>query len=122
MPTPSPAQEALLARLHGIVVEVAGDAEVREVSAFGGRGLMVRDKMTVSARKDGSLLVRVSPSRSDELLALPGAHQSEMRPGRPMSAGWIVVDPDAIAEDDALRSWVEASLVYNRELQEGASA
>lgn len=38
---------------------------VREVSMFGGLVLMLGDKMVVSTRKDGSLLVRIDPARYD---------------------------------------------------------
>lgn len=34
--------------------------------------------------------------------------------GREMGAGWLVVDADAIIDDDALTSWIDVALDHNR--------
>ena len=47
------------------------DGAVREVPMFGGLSIMLDDSMVVSVGRDGSLLVRVDPGRSAELLARP---------------------------------------------------
>ena len=52
----TPEQDALLRRIHALVA----DDDVREVSMFGSRAIMLNDKMIVSVCKDGSLLVRVA--------------------------------------------------------------
>ena len=99
-------QAALVERLRSLL---AAEPTVREVSMFGGRSIMVNDKMVVAAQRDGALLVRVAADRHEELLAKPGAAQAEMGAGRDMGPGWIEVAPAVIAEDDGLAFWVAAA-------------
>lgn len=114
----TPEQAALVERIRG---QIADDLAVREVSMFGGRAVMVNEKMIVSAQKDGGLLVRVDPDRHDELLERPGADQAQMGAGRDMGPGWIEVAADATRDDDRLASWVEVSMEYNRTVAGGRS-
>ena len=81
---------------------------------FGGLSFMVDDKMVVSVRSDGDLLVRSDPQRAEELLAVEGARPAEMRAGRAMSKGWISVDKEATATDDDLDFWLGVALDSNR--------
>lgn len=83
---------------------------VREVAMFGGLSLMVDGALRLSAGPDGSLLVRVAPARSAELLARPGARPAEMGAGRSMGPGWLIVDADALASEQALADWVQVAL------------
>ncbi len=92
---------------------------MREVSMFGGRSFMVREKMVVSALKDGDLLVRVPADRHDDLVGHRGASQAEMGAGRTMGAGWIQVASASIDEDDDLRFWITAALGHNRSVTAG---
>ena len=87
---------------------------VREVSMFGGLSVMVDEKMIVSARKDGGLLVRVDDARHEEFLRLPGARQAIMGADRDMGPGWIEVEPDAVADEAGLSSWVALAMAFNR--------
>ena len=80
--------------------------EVREVAMFGGRSFMVHDQLAVAASSDGSLLVRCAPEELDRLLQRDGARPAEMR-GKPMSAGWIRVDVDAVRDDATLGQWID---------------
>lgn len=86
---------------------------VREVRMFGGLSFMVDEKMVVCVRGDGDLLVRADPERADELLALDGAHTSEMGSGRPMSKSWISVGPESLGSDDDLAFWLAVALEHN---------
>lgn len=86
---------------------------VREKKMFGGISFMVNEKMVVSVRNDGDLLVRTDPMRSEELLAVAGARPAEMGPGRAMGPSWISVAPEAIASDEGLAFWLDAVLEYN---------
>ena len=106
----TPAQSALVERVRALLV---GET-VREVSMFGGRSVMVDEKMIAAARKDGGLLVRVPADDHDELLRRPGATQAEMGAGRSMGPGWIEVDGDTIADDDQLAGWFEIALAHRR--------
>ncbi len=77
----TPEQTDLIERVRALI---ADETAMREMSMFGGRSVMVNEKMIVSAGKGGGLLVRVNADRHDELLSRPGAMQAEMGPGRDM--------------------------------------
>lgn len=81
---------------------------------FGGRAIMVNDKMLVSVGKDGSLLVRVDPEKHDALLERPGSSQAEMGEGRTMGPGWITVAGEALVGNEVLAEWVAEAMEYNR--------
>lgn len=106
----TPEQAALIERVRELI---ADKPVVREVSMFGGRSVMVNDKMIVSALKDGSLLVRVDADQHDELLKQPGAKQAEMGEGRSMGPGWIEVAADAIGSEEQLSWWIRVAMTYN---------
>ena len=112
----TPEQSDLVERIRALLT---GEAAVREVSMFGGRSFMVNEKMIVSVRKDGGLLVRVAADRQDELAARPGARHAQMGAGRDMGPGWIQVDPGAIADEQGLASWVALALEHNRAVTGG---
>lgn len=105
-----PSQEALLGRIRSLLTP---GRPVREVSMFGGRAVMLEDAMLVSAGRDGSLLVRVDPSRHAELLTRDGAQQAVMGTERSMGEGWIEVEPRALVEDIALGSWLQDALEFH---------
>lgn len=107
----TPEQAAVIERLRSLL---AAEPTVREVSMFGGRSIMVNEKMIVAAQRDGALLVRVAAERHDALLAEPGAAQAEMGAGRDMGPGWIEVEASAIARDDRLAFWLAAAMEHNR--------
>lgn len=107
----TPEQTALVSRIRALLGD---EPVVREVSMFGGRSVMVAERMIVSALKDGALLVRVDADRHDELLARPGAMQAEMGQGRTMGPGWIEVDRDVVRDDEQLSAWVELAMEHNR--------
>ncbi len=114
----TPEQADLVERLRTLL---ADEPTVREVSMFGGRSIMVNEKMIVSAQKDGALLVRVDADRHDELLHTPGAERASMGPGRDMGPGWIQVAADAVSDDKSLEAWVEVAMTYNRAVAEARS-
>ena len=105
----TPEQTDLIERVRALITE---EPVVREVSMFGGRSVMVNEKMIVSAGKDGGLLVRVNADRHEALLSRPGAVQAEMGPGRDMGPGWIEVSADSIRDDEQLSFWVGIAMDY----------
>ena len=107
----TPEQRHLIQRVRALVDE---EPDVREVSMFGGRAIMVNDKMIVSAGKTGDLLVRVAADRHETLLGEPGAEQARMGAGRDMGLGWITIAPEAIADDARLAFWVDVAMEHNR--------
>jgi TfoX/Sxy family transcriptional regulator of competence genes len=112
----TPAQTALIERLRALL---ADEPVTREVAMFGGTSFMVDEKMIVSARKDGGLLVRVDARRHVELLGRTGARQAEMGAGRDMGPGWIEVDAGAIEDDARLSVWIGVALEHNRAATRG---
>ena len=114
----TPEQHHLVLRVRALV---DGEPDVREVSMFGGRAIMVNDKMVVSAGKTGDLLVRVAAERHEALLGEPGAAQAGMGAGRGMGPGWITVAPEAVADDGRLAFWVEVAMRHNRAITGGES-
>ena len=116
MATMTPEQHHLVQRILELVDE---EPDVREVSMFGGRAIMVNDKMIISAGKTGDLLVRVAADRHETLLGEPGAEQAQMGAGREMGAGWITVAPEAIADDSRLTFWVDMAMRHNRAITNG---
>ena len=114
----TPEQRHLIQRVRALVDE---EPDVREVSMFGGRAIMVNDKMIVSAGKTGDLLVRVDAERHGALLAESGAEQAQMGAGRVMGPGWITVAPEVVADDERLAFWVDVAMSYNRTITGGES-
>ncbi|MDO5094655.1 MAG: TfoX/Sxy family protein [Propionibacteriaceae bacterium] len=109
-------QTHLVERIHALI---ATEPAIREISMFGGRSIMVNEKIIVSALKDGRLLVRVDAARHDELLSREGAAQAMMGPGRTMGPGWINVSVDAIRDNKQLAAWIEIAMDYNRAVTGG---
>ncbi|MDT0157808.1 TfoX/Sxy family protein [Microbacterium sp. ARD32] len=105
----TPSQEELVERIRELI---ADQPVQREVSMFGGRCIMINDKMIVGAQKDGGLLVRVDAEQHDELVLRSGARQATMGPGREMGPGWITVDAEEL-DADQLASWIDVALDYN---------
>ena len=118
MASMTPEQHHLVQRVRELVDD---EPDVREVSMFGGRAIMVNDKMIVSAGRSGDLLVRVAADRHETLLGEPGAEQAHMGTGREMGAGWITIAPDSIADDDRLAFWVDVAMHHNRVTTGGQS-
>ena len=114
----TPEQHHLVQRIRALVDD---EPDVREVPMFGGRAIMVNDKMIVSAGKAGDLLVRVAADRHETLLSEPGAEQAQMGTGRVMRPGWITVAPEAIADDTRLAFWVDVAMRHNRTVTGGQS-
>ena len=107
----TPEQAELLARVRALI---ADEETVRVVSMFGGRAVMVDERMLVSVQKDGTLLARVDAERHGELLTRPGAAQAQMGAGRSMGPGWIQVAAPALAEDEGLEAWIAIAREHHR--------
>jgi TfoX/Sxy family transcriptional regulator of competence genes len=103
--------EALAARIRE---HVAGEPVV-EKKMFGGLAFLLNGHMSVSASRQGGLLVRVDPADSDGLLAEPGVTLMQMGSRAPMD-GWLRVAPEAVADEASLERWVERGLAHARSL------
>jgi hypothetical protein len=98
-------------RIRAIVQAEPGLTEKR---MFGGLAFLIEGHMAVSASSQGGLLLRVDPAKSESLINEPHVRRFEMR-GRQM-AGWLRVDPEAVAADDDLQRWVSHGVTYARSL------
>jgi hypothetical protein len=59
--------------------------------------------------------VRVSEPDREALLALPGAHQFEVMPGKAMGR-YVVMPPDVVADDARLDAWLTKAVEFTRTL------
>ena len=98
-----PYDEALAERVRSIAGVRAGVTEKR---MFGGAGWMLDGHLAVGVTSTGELMVRIDPDEIERALLEPGVRPFAMS-GRPMR-GWLLVEPDAVAQDAALARWVDA--------------
>lgn len=84
---------------------LAATPDVTERKMFGGLAFLINGNMTVTANRNGGLMVRVDPDATAEFLATTPARLVEMR-GRSMRA-WLHLDADHVADDAALTAWIE---------------
>ena len=99
--------EELADRLRALL---GGRPGLTEQKMFGGLAFLVGGNMAIAASGGGGILVRVDPTESEELVEATPAEPMEMR-GRSM-AGWLRVDTANVADDAALREWVERGTAY----------
>jgi TfoX/Sxy family transcriptional regulator of competence genes len=90
-----------------------GEEHLTEKRMFGGLAFLLDGHMALAANSRGELMVRINPSRADDLLARPGVQPMVMR-GRPMS-GWLDVEATTI-DDATLQGWVDEGVSYVRSL------
>jgi TfoX/Sxy family transcriptional regulator of competence genes len=88
--------------------------DLGEQRMFGGLAFLIGGHMAVAASRDGGILVRADPARSDDLVATTDAEPMVMR-GRPMQ-GWLRVGADAVRTEDQLARWVDTGAGYARSL------
>jgi hypothetical protein len=97
-----------------IRAEVAGEKNLTEQKMFGGLAFLIGGHMAVAASGQGGLMLRCDPDETEALLNEPGAQEFEMR-GKSM-AGWLRVTAEAVADDEALSTWVARGTSYARSL------
>jgi hypothetical protein len=93
---------------------IAREADVTEKRMFGGLAFLVGGHMSVTASRQGGLMVRIDPDETDALLAKPHTGPFEMR-GRPLD-GWLRVDAEGVKTKRQLEPWVERGVAYARSL------
>jgi TfoX/Sxy family transcriptional regulator of competence genes len=99
--------EALAARVRQALARRKG---IVEKKMFGGIGFLLNGNLLVGVRKD-SLLVRLDPSQSDEVLK--EAHVSELKiTGRGTMKGWLVVGLQAIETGEQLKGWIQQAVKF----------
>jgi hypothetical protein len=88
-----------------------GDRPVVEKKMFGGLAFLVGGHMSVSASRQGGLLVRFDPADTEALLREPGAEEFAMGGRGPMD-GWLRVSPDVLGDDAVLGAWVDRGVRF----------
>ncbi len=96
--------------------ELSADPRVTERAMFGGLAFLVDGAMVVAVAGEDGLMVRCDPARSTELVACAGVERMVMR-GRELD-GWLLVAPDVLDDDAALRHWVAVGQAATRRLQD----
>ncbi len=102
-------REALETQVEGRPAEALTSKKM-----FGGIGFMLEGHMAVGVSGQGGLMLRVPHDQTETLLARDHAQPFEMR-GRGM-AGWLRIDAEGVADDEALRDWVAVGVDYVRTL------
>ena len=98
----------------GLVARVAdallarGERGVRQKNVFGGRGFLL-GKATFAIVWDDSLIVKTARAEYEGLRAEAGVTPFAPDGEKPMST-WLVVAPDAIADDPELSEWIGRAL------------
>ena len=103
--------EHLANRLRELLADEDGITEKR---MFGGLAFLLHGNMSVSASRNGGLLVRVEPSDTEALLKRP--HVARMEMGKRTMDGWITVAPEGVKTKRDLGAWVKRSLGYVKTL------
>jgi len=98
--------EGLHLRMQRVVAARAG---VTEKKMFGGVCFLLDGKMFCGIVKD-EMMVRVGPAAHESALAEPHVRPMDFT-GKPM-AGYIYVEPEGLATDQALKRWMEAGLKF----------
>ena len=102
-----PWDEGLVARIEDALAGLR-ERGVRQKNVFGGRGFLMGKSTFVIAWGD-SLLVKTPPEEYEASLARSGVTPFAPDGERPMST-WLVVSPDAIADDPELADWIARGL------------
>jgi TfoX/Sxy family transcriptional regulator of competence genes len=103
--------EDLVNRLRELL---ADEDAVVEKKMFGGLAFLLHGHMSVSASRNGGLLVRIDPAETDAALARP--HVALMKMGGRTMDGWIIVAPEGLRTKRELAAWVKRSVTFVRAL------
>src|SRR3954452_20821489 len=102
----------LAARLSDLLQVRPG---VVERKMFGGIGWMLGGNMAVGVMREDHMVVRLAPEEVEDAIRAPHMHEFG-RPGtRPMK-GFVLIEPEALADDAVLAEWVERGAARALEL------
>jgi len=103
--------ERLADRLRDLLDD---EAAVTEKKMFGGLAFLLNGHMSVSASRNGGLLVRIDPADTEAVLGWPHVALMEMG-GRTME-GWVTVAPEGLKTKRQLAAWVTRSVEFAKSL------
>ena len=78
---------------------------IAEKYMFGGLTFLLNGHILVGCKKDGQILISVGNENAEAAAARPGA--TAMIHNNRQMTGFFWIDPDAIEDDDDLKSWVD---------------
>lgn len=84
------------------------------ISPFSARAVLgftqaLNGNMLVGVWKN-SMIVRLDPEQAGEALLEPHVGEFDIT-GRPMK-GWVMVEPDSVADDGAVKEWVQRAIKF----------
>jgi len=105
-----PYSESLAERIRR---RLARRKNVEEKKMFGGIGFMLNGNMCVGVWK-GSVIARVGPEQYEAALGESFVSEFDIT-GRAM-AGWVLVSPKGVEDDDQLRKWIDKAATFSSSL------
>jgi TfoX/Sxy family transcriptional regulator of competence genes len=104
--------EQLAARISELIHARPG---VVERKMFGGMGWTIGGNMAVGVMREDHMVVRLPPEEIATAIEEP--HVNEFgRPGSKPMKGFVIIDPEALADDTTLAHWVERGAARAMEL------
>lgn len=94
--------------------QLAGEAGVDEKRMFGGLAFLINGNMSVTASRQGGLLIRMNPDEANPLIDDKHVTPMVMR-GRELD-GWLRVDASVVRTARQLSKWVARGVTYARSL------
>ena len=113
MPTFEKSSPELVARFETVVGRNAAP-DVTRRQMFGYPCAWIGGNMLTGLFAQDWWVHLAEPDR-EALLALPGAHQLEVMPGRAMGR-YVVLPPDVAGDDRAVDAWLVKSIAFTRSL------
>ncbi len=110
-PTFEKSPPGLVARFNEVAARFP---EAQRRKMFGYPALFVAGNLVTSLFAD-AWTIRLSDDALAEAMALPGARDFEVMPGRVMS-GYAVLPADVVGDDDRLDAWVRRAIEYGMSL------
>jgi TfoX/Sxy family transcriptional regulator of competence genes len=98
--------ENLAARIRTALARKKG---VEEKKMFGGLCFLLHGHMLVGVWKD-SLIARIGEDQAGEAVLEPHVKPMDIT-GTPMKK-WVRVEPDAVAEEGAVKEWVQRAIKF----------
>lgn len=98
--------ENLAARIRSALARKKG---IEEKKMFGGLCFLLNCNMLVGVWKN-SLIARIGKEQADEAMLEPHVKAMDIT-GKPMK-GWIMVEPDGVADDGAVKEWVQRAVKF----------
>src|SRR3954468_18599469 len=79
---------------------------VVERKMFGGMGWTIGGNMAVGVMREDHMVVRLAPEGGQQAIRAPHV-QEFARPGAKPMKGFVLIEPEALADDAVLAEWVE---------------